>query len=198
MKPTRDNVIEAIQNFNTSANYHYSRKPSLKASDIASNRELVKGLGLFEAEIQAFGRMNHRHLTLSYETALGFIQNWTYGDFDVSFEKEKVQDLFERIGNQISEVEIYLMQLENTDTPRTRKWVEPTGFVNLAQGEDVVKGGPNFYFGDRNVPFGESEVEHPRAAIQVHRVKRRDDADEVELLTLGVIVQGIATVRKVG
>ena len=90
------------------------------------------------------------------------------------------------------------MQLENSDSPRIRKWVEPTGFVNLAQGSDVIKGGPDFYFGDRNVPFGDSEPEHPRAAIQVHRVRRRDDAEEIELLTLGVVVQGLATVRKLG
>ena len=198
MKPTRDNVIEAIQNFNTSGTYHYSRKPSLVPADIQSNRNLVKGLGLFDALRQNFGRMQHRHLTLSYESALGFLQSWTYGDFDVSFEKEKVQDLFERIGNQVAEVEIYLMQLENSDSPRIRKWVEPTGFVNLAQGSDVIKGGPDFYFGDRNVPFGDSEPEHPRAAIQVHRVRRRDDAEEIELLTLGVVVQGLATVRKLG
>jgi hypothetical protein len=61
-----------------------------------------------------------------------------------------------------------------------------------------VKGGAGFYFGDRSVPFGDTGTEHPRAAIQVHRVKRRDDTDGVELLTLGIIVQGLATVRKVG
>jgi hypothetical protein len=90
------------------------------------------------------------------------------------------------------------MQLENTDTARIRKWVEPTGFINLAQGSDVVKGANDFYFGDRNVPFGDTEISKPRAAIQVHRVKRRDLKGEEEIYTLGVIVQGLTSVRKVG
>jgi hypothetical protein len=56
-RPTRAAVIKAVSSFNTSGGWHQLRMPSLDAVDLKFNGNLVKGLGLLEADRVDFGRL---------------------------------------------------------------------------------------------------------------------------------------------
>jgi hypothetical protein len=85
--------------------------------------------------------------------------------------------------------------MEDAGKPRTRKWVDDVGFVNLFQGRDL-KPQPNgeYYPGDRAVLNLEREPQ--QIIIQVHRTQIRGSESEGEVPTLAVYLGSGLIARK--
>jgi hypothetical protein len=83
---------------------------------------------------------------------------------------------------------------DKSGTPRKRRWVEDTGFVNLFQGKDLNQSDlQRDYKGDRKAGlehFGDDKV-----ILQVHHVTRRDFNDE-NLYTLAIHIGDSKLVRR--
>jgi hypothetical protein len=101
-------------------------------------------------------------------------------------------EALERHPDQSQQVPVILM--EESGSPRLRKWDSETGFINLFQGRDNIRStsGPS-YPGDRMI--GGIEEDPGSIVLQVHRVARRDDPS-TELLTLAVHLGDRQIVRK--
>ena len=88
-----------------------------------------------------------------------------------------------------------VLLMEDGTQARTRRWDEAVGFVNLFQGRDLAPGpGGVFYPGDRAIPNIEQRPDD--VVVQVHRVQRRDAAQESDLLTIALYLGTRSIVRK--
>jgi hypothetical protein len=176
-RPTRAAVIKAVSNFNTSGGWHQLRMPSLKPDDLVFNSNLVKNLGILQADRFDFGRLHHRTLEMdSTQVYENLLLKWKWSGFSPGWEHDDILQLFESLGpknvtGKPVPVKVILMQYENEDKAREREWREDTGFINLFQGQDAQyldASTPDRYPGDRKVPVlleGESSL-----AVQIHRV----------------------------
>jgi hypothetical protein len=191
-RPTRAAVIKAVSNFNTSGGWHQLRMPSLVDADLVFNKDLVKALGIHEANRMDFGRLQHRTLEVdSSEIYENLLRPWKWSGFSPGWEHDDILQLFESLGpkhvtGKPISVKVILMQYENEDKAREREWRADTGFVNLFQGPDAqyLDGtAPDRYPGDRKVPIlmdGESSL-----AIQIHRIRPKG-LEIPELFTLAI------------
>jgi hypothetical protein len=191
-RPTRAAVIKAVSNFNTSGGWHQLRMPSLEPDDLAFNTNLVKDLGILQAQRIDFGRLHHRTLEIdSSDVYENLLRKWKWNGFSPGWEHEDILQLFESLGpknvtGKPVKVKVILMQYENEDKAREREWRADTGFINLFQGQDAQyldSSTPNRYPGDRKVPIlqdGESSL-----AVQIHRVLPKV-LNVPELFTLAV------------
>ncbi len=193
-RPTRTNVIQALDQFNTGNGWHSLRRPDINQASIARNRQLLSAYGIAEAAVVNYGRIGHRTANLPIETAIGFLENWKCGDFSPGWNFEAIMDAFRRIGETCPVVPVVLLQREDGERPRQRAWVESTGFTNLFQGEDLNMEIPNAYPGDQKVPIGTNANEEMRLAIQVHRVNPR--GTDLDLHTLAIYLGGGVIVRR--
>ena len=191
-RPTRAAVIKAVSNFNSSGGWHQLRMPSLDAVDLQFNGDLVRGLGLLDADRIDFGRLKHRTLELDSLTVLEkLLKPWKWNGFSPGWEHEDILQLFESLGpknvtGKSVKVKVILMQYENEDKAREREWRTDTGFINLFQGQDaqyLASSTPDRYPGDRRVPISQDGDES--LAIQIHRVAPKG-LNIPELFTLAV------------
>ncbi|HEV2891461.1 MAG TPA: Z1 domain-containing protein, partial [Frankiaceae bacterium] len=192
MKPTRDAVVRALS---TQLSGWYSvHQPSLDAGARSDNERLVAATGLFDAPYVDYGRLPFRTTVMPFEAAVdGLLSSWRVDGYSPGWRHEDILHALRRHPTQ-GPVDVLLM--EDDGGPRTRKWDDETGFVNLFQGKDVrqVAGRP-FYPGDRAVPHLDTDPD--KVAIQIHRVVRRDRNDGFELLAPAVYLGSRPIVRKV-
>lgn len=191
-RPTRAAVIKAVSNFNTSGGWHQLRMPSLESDHLEFNANLVKDLGILQADRIDFGRLHHRTLEMdSSEVYEKLLLKWKWNGFSPGWEHDDILQLFESLGpknvtGKPVSVKVILMQYENEDKAREREWRADTGFINLFQGQDAQyldSSTPDRYPGDRKVPIlqeGESSL-----AVQIHRVRPKG-LNTPELFTLAV------------
>jgi hypothetical protein len=191
-RPTRAAVIKAVSNFNASGGWHQLRMPSLVNEDLVFNENLVKKLGILQANRMDFGRLQHRTLEVdSTEIYENLLTQWKWSGFSPGWEHEDILQLFESLGpknvtGKPVSVKVILMQYENEDKAREREWRADTGFVNLFQGSDTQyldSSTPDRYPGDRKVPIlleGASSL-----AIQIHRINPKGLAIP-ELFTIAI------------
>jgi hypothetical protein len=166
--------------------------PSLDAVDLQFNEDLVKGLGLLEADRMDFGRLKHRTIEVDSLTVFEkLLKPWKWNGFSPGWEHEDILQLFESLGpknvtGKPVKVKVILMQFENEDKAREREWRVDTGFINLFQGQDAQyldSSTPDRYPGDRKVPILHDGDES--LAIQIHRVAPKG-LNVPELFTLAV------------
>jgi hypothetical protein len=192
MKPTRDAVVQALSS--TPFGWHSLRRPVLDPSSIAHNRELVNGIGLLQASRVDYGRLSHRTTYLSIARLRDeLLIPWSVESYSPSWRHTDILQALARRQNQAAEVPVLLM--EDGAQARTRKWDEAVGFINLFQGRDLAPGPDGvFYPGDRAIPNIEQRPDD--VVVQIHRVKRRDNAQESELLTIALYLGTRSIVRK--
>lgn len=183
-KPTRDAVVRELSR--NQFGWHQLRRPTVTAEAIDRNWALCSDLGLLNAPIQAYGRLSFRTLRLSTQTALdALLANWYLESYSPDWRREELEKAFERASQMQKEIDVVLMEQEagtSAASPRTRKWTDQEGFINLFQGRDVTaKAGKLYYAGDREIA-----VPTERMLIQVHRVVRRGHDDDSRLLTLAL------------
>lgn len=188
-QPTRPAVIGALNRFNTSGDgWHSLRQPSLDDSDREVNAELVKALGLLDADRRDYGRLGFRTVDVSLETLLSdLLRPWRLRSYSAGWRHEDILDHLSRMSGDLS-VPVLLMD-DQSDGPRSRKWDE-LGFVNLFQGRDG-SGQPDGYPGDRAVPRNESSP----LAVQVHYVVRRSGGNP-PVHSLAIRLTDMHTARK--
>jgi len=193
MKPTRDAVVRALSE--TSAGWHSLRKPTLDTAAIDTNRNLVEDLGLLQAPAVSYGRLSFKTLELPLEQVITqLLEPWVVESYSPSWRHDEIIDYLRRIEQQISTVQVLLM--DEQGSPRVRRWDQETGFVNLFQGRDLNFGTiGNAYPGDRQTPNLESDPD--QVVVQVHRVVRRTFEDLGEIFVLAVYMGAQKTVRKI-
>lgn len=187
-KPTRDSVIPALRNFNPDGDWFSLRKPFVDEKSKRINFELLKRIGIFEAESILYQRMKHQTLEIPLKVLISeILEKWLVNTSSPGWKHEEIVEFLKRKPNQ--EAQSYVMLLNNPETkgaPRQRRWVEDTGFVNLFQGADLQQTNQGTdYLGDRNAPlalFGDDKV-----VLQIHHVNRRGFNDE-NLYTLAIRV----------
>ena len=156
------------------------RMPALNKEAREHNHVVVEESGLFEASFVSYGRLTFRTLTVSLREVIEkFLLPWVTLSYSPGWRHEDIIDATNRNPDQDQDVPVILMEGENV--PRIRQWDEGLGFVNLFQGRDLknIPGEP-FYPGDRNIA---SLGEHPdKLMLQIHRVTRREQNDDFEIL----------------
>jgi hypothetical protein len=188
-RPTRQTVIRALST--STAGWKTLRKPIVSTEVLTGNRAAIAATGVFTADYIDYGRLKHRTTWVEIERIRSLlVSTWQAPDNCPGWNREELQEFFERYPDQRFMVPVLLME-EPTGAPRVRKWDSVTGFVNLFQGRDQNGG---LYPGDRAVPNIESCPD--QIAVQIHRVTRRDDPEQIEILTLAVYVGERVLVRK--
>lgn len=187
-QPTRPAVIGALNRFNTSGDsWHSLRQPSLDAADREANAELVKALGLLDADRRDYGRLAFRTIEISVDDLLNnLLRPWSLRSYSAGWRHEEIIDHISRMSGDVRAT--VLLMDDQSGGPRSRKWDE-LGFVNLFQGRDG-SGRPDGYPGDREVPpSGVCPV-----AVQVHYAIPRGGRDAVH--TLAIRLTDMHTARK--
>ncbi|MCL1870851.1 MAG: hypothetical protein FWF90_10625 [Promicromonosporaceae bacterium] len=191
MKPTRDAVVSQLDY--VGMGWSAVRLPRTTPASIATNQSIAEAIGLFVAPPTDYGRLSLRtvHLTVA-DVIERIVTPWSADDYGPSWRLRDVTDALERHHDQMQEVPVILM--EDDGQARRRKWDVETGFVNLFQGRDVVRGGGGpSYPGDRVI--GGIADDPGTLVVQIHRVVRRDDP-ATELLALAVHLGNRKIVRK--
>ncbi len=192
MAPTRSSVVEALSS--QALGWHTQRKPSLMPADTEANRELLAEVGLFDAGFEAHGRPKFRTLRVSDWEDLGrFLANWRLSPYSPGWLHDEFVEALKRKHEQVGFATLMLM--EDGGRPRTRKWDDEIGFINLFQGRDLrEQSDGSFYPGDRNV-LG-IEENRDQVVIQAHRVVRRGHETDGELLALALYLGSGSIVRR--
>ena len=184
-KPTRSSVVRALST--TSPGWHSLRRPSYDADSIASNRQLVEGLGLYSAPKVSQGRLEFRTIYLPIDELIAHLfENWATDSYSPDWRRDDIMSVLQFSSRHpLRDQLVPVMLMEDDGRARTRKWDAETGFVNLFQGRDVnPKPGQDFYPGDRNIEDLESEPD--KIVVQVHRLVRTEIPNDLEVLTLAV------------
>jgi hypothetical protein len=174
MKPSRTNVLEALSKFNSSkSKWHSLRRIDTSESSRLHNAEIVRKLGIREAPLESFGRLEHKVIEIPLSTLIkDVIDKWKISSYSPEWRHSDIIDYLNRQENLDIQVKVILMELSQNN-PRTRDWDNELGFVNLFQGEDVVSvPGKPFYMGDRKVPFGVDD--DLGIALQIHYVEPKN------------------------
>jgi hypothetical protein len=192
MTPTRASVVSALSTMGLG--WHSMRMPSRVVEDVRHNLKLVEEIGLSSAPYVKQGRPEFRTLILtSFDPVKDFLDGWARSSYSPGWLQDEFVDAMERAFTHRRKVTLMLM--EDAGKPRTRKWVDDVGFVNLFQGRDL-KPQPNgdFYPGDRSVLNLEKEPQ--QIVVQVHRTIIRDHESEGEVPTLAVYLGSGLIARK--
>ena len=192
MMPTRSSVVSALSRMGLG--WHQMRTPSRLAADTAHNYGLLEQLGLMDAPRTSQGRLAFRTLHVdSLEPVETLLAQWARPDYSPGWLHDEFVDAVARGFAHLKKATIMLM--EDGDAPRTRKWSDELGFVNLFQGRDL-KPQPNgdFYPGDRFVEGLENDPN--QILIQVHRTQVRQHEEDGEVLALAIYLGSGLVVRK--
>jgi hypothetical protein len=192
MKPTRDAVIQALSK--QSFGWHSLRRPVLSADELAHNRELIMSSGLLHADATSYGRLRLRTMWRPVgEVVDAVLRPWAVESYSPSWRHDEIVQALERFPDSGSPIPVILM--DESGSPRVRKWDDATGFVNLFQGRDLRPSSDgSFYPGDRAIP--DIEENPDQVVVQVHHVVRRGDPLDRQLFTLAVHLGTKSIVRK--
>ncbi|MGD9962033.1 Z1 domain-containing protein [Nocardioides sp.] len=192
MMPTRSSVVSALSRMGLG--WHQMRTPSRLVAETAHNYGLLEQLGLMDAPRTSQGRLAFRTLHVdSLEPVETLLAQWARPDYSPGWLHDEFVDAVARGFAHLKKATIMLM--EDGDAPRTRKWSDELGFVNLFQGRDL-KPQPNgdFYPGDRFVEGLENDPN--QILIQVHRTQVRQHEEDGEVLALAIYLGSGLVVRK--
>ena len=197
-RPTRQAVLTTLARFNDRPGWHQLRRPSRNDIDVKSNSDLVRDLGLLDAEARDYGRLSHPTLMLPlrqvvadllipwHGIGVGTSPGWRHGE---------LVDLLSRLPYQVADIPVLLMQHPDGG-PRSRDWDSELGFVNLLQGPDLGQPASRpWYPGDRAVGGVVNDPE--QVVVQVHRVKSTQAGVVPEIFTLAIHAGRRQIVRKV-
>ena len=192
MTPTRASVVSALSTMGLG--WHSMRMPSRSIKDIQHNLQLVKNIGLSSAQYVRQGRPEFRTLVVtSFDPVKEFMDSWARSPYSPGWLHDEFIDAMERAF--VHRRKVTLMLMEDSGKPRTRKWVDDVGFVNLFQGRDLKpQSNGDFYPGDRLVL--DLHKDPQQIIIQVHRVLIRGSESEGEVPTLGVYLGSGLIARK--
>lgn len=193
MAPTRASVVHALSTMGLG--WHQLRMPSRSPGDVEHNLELIRDLGLTDAPAVSQGRLSFPTLTLQeLEPLERLLTQWARPEYSPGWLHEEFVEAIRRGFAHLKSATVLLME-EPSASPRTRKWADDLGFVNLFQGRDL-KPQPNgdFYPGDRLVANLENEPN--QIVIQVHRPLVRDHESAGPVPTLAVYLGSGLVVRK--
>ncbi len=174
MKPSRTNVLETLSKFNSAkSKWHSLRRIDTDETSRSHNSKIVRSLGIQEAPLVTFGRLEHKVFDVSLKKLINdVIGEWRISSYSPEWRHYDILDYLNRQENLELPIKVILMELSENQ-PRLRDWDEELGFVNLFQGEDVVSvPGKPFYLGDRKVPFGTDDDNG--IALQIHHVAPRN------------------------
>lgn len=194
-KPTRENVLRALNSFNTTTHWHSLRRPALSPAVRRFNLELLSDLGLFGAAQVDYGRLWHRTLLMPLGVVLEtLIKRWRFASYSPDWRHEEIVNFLERHVALGLDVPVILLE-GDAGQPRRRAWDEQTGFVNLFQGADTSPPGtvPR-YPGDRNVL--DLEENPDQIVLQVHHVQPRGMDALDDLYTLAIHLGDRANVTR--
>ena len=195
-RPTRSSVLPALSTFNLDGDWYSLRKPYVDEDSKSLNLEILKSINLIEAPIVSFQRMQFRAINIPLKLLIrDVLEKWQINISSPGWKHEEIIEFLKRRPDIDGLSHILL--LDNPDkpnSPRKRRWVEDTGFVNLFQGKDLTQTNPqNDYQGDRRAGFeryGEDKV-----ILQVHYLTRRDFIDK-DLYTLAIHIGDSKLVRR--
>ena len=185
-KPTRQSVVSTLASFNLDGDWYALRKPLLGEPDVSANLEVLQASGLLDAEFVNYQRMAHRTIAMPLSNMVkDILLRWRVNNASPGWQHEKILDFLRRRPDQEQMCSLVLLANPSDSTaPRTRKWAQDTGFVNLFQGEDVSTNNQGVgYMGDRKV--GILQIGENAVVLQVHHVTRRGYDDE-NLYTLAI------------
>lgn len=174
MKPSRTNVLETLSKFNSAkSKWHSLRRIDTDDASRLHNANIVRDLGIQEAPLVTFGRLEHNVTEISLKILINdVIGKWRISSYSPEWRHSDILDYLSRQENLELPIKVILMELSKNQ-PRLRDWDEELGFVNLFQGEDLVSvPGKPFYLGDRKVPFGTDDDNG--IALQIHHVEPRN------------------------
>jgi hypothetical protein len=193
MKPTRDAVVSQLSK--TPVGWQSLRRPLLDVDALDYNRQIVESTGIFDANEASFGRRSFRTLSITVEELRSqIIEPWKIESYSPSWRHDEIIQVLARHPDPDEAVTVLLM--DEGGEPRIRKWVDSIGFINLFQGHDLAQQADrSFYPGDRKVPGIDNDP--GQIALQVHRVRRRDDNSNNEILTLALYLGARAITRRI-
>jgi hypothetical protein len=175
--PSRKNVLPALRHFNSNGNWHVLRNPLTSPKAIQTNLDLLRSIGLFDASTRAWGRVDHQVTYLPISALISeLLLKWQVNEESPSWRHDEIIDFLLRHPRQNDQVPVILLAKDDS-SPRDRKWVSDSGFVNLFQGRDLATQTVNRYEGDSIV--GPDLVRHDGVVLQVHYVKRRNENDAI-------------------
>lgn len=183
-RPTRKNVIAALDSFNQEGEWHTLRRPLLDQASKKINRNLMNDLGLFASPIVDYGRLGFRTMELNTDRILELIQSWRTDPATSGWRQEEIESYLRRVSRQ--DVNGYAILLNNEDDeakPRVRRWESDIGFINVFQGRDTDQSKTPFYLGDRELGLG--KFGRDSVVLQFHHVTRRG-FDDIDLYTLAI------------
>lgn len=191
-KPTRASVVEALTT--DPLGWHWQRMPSRKQEDNLDNLSLLREIGLTNAPLLIHGRPEFRTLGVEDAEVIQYLlRNWRNSAYSPSWFADTYLEAVERKFKRFRRLTLVLM--EDDGKPRTRKWDDGLGFVNIFQGRDVneVPGKP-YYPGDRSILNIDEKPD--QLIVQVHRIVVRDDPNPDEVYALAMYLGSEQVVRK--
>jgi hypothetical protein len=194
-KPSRENVLRALNTFNSTSHWHSLRRPSLDPQARRHNELLLKELGVLSAEPVPYGRLSHRTTRMPLSRVVDtLLKNWQFASYSPDWRHQDIVAFLERQLSFDLSVPVMLMELED-GLPRRRDWDEQTGFINLFQGPDPVpEGAKPAYPGDRYV-LGLDE-DPSQLLLQVHHVQPKTMTGILDLYTIAVHLGDRANIRR--
>ena len=195
-RPTRENVLTAMNTFNQTTHWHSLRRPSLDEPARAENVALLEALGVFAFPRVDHGRLKHPTGELSlHQVVEALLKRWQLSlSYSPDWRHSDIVAFLERIADSAEKVTVVLLEGEGRE-PRIREWDPQTGFVNLFQGADVRPvPGKAFYPGDRRI-LGLKE-NPAQIVLQVHHVRPRSMPTVRDLYTLAIHLGDVTNVRR--
>jgi len=192
MVPTRSSVVSALSS--QALGWHPERRPVQSRAEREHNQSLLDEIGLSDAAFISHGRLRFRTIRFTDPKPIDDLLNlWKRSEFSAGWLQEEFLDAFRRKFRQTGEATIMLMG--DLGAPRTRKWDESIGFVNLFQGRDLKpQADGDFYPGDRNVLGIEENPD--QIVIQVHRTTIRGREKAGELLAIALYLGTGSIIRR--
>jgi hypothetical protein len=192
--PTREAIVRALTS--EQLGWHHARKPSFETETLTHNRKLVEALQLNRASLVNYGRLEFRTVDLSAKTALEtLIRRWRVDQYSPNWYPDQLVRVFERSLSAIRGVQVVLLERDEGGNrlPRRRAWT-PEGFVNIFQGRDTdFQSVARDYPGDRAI--GERQFAQGIVMIQIHRIVRDGDPNDVEVLVPAIFLGNRQIVR---
>lgn len=168
MRPTRTQVAPFV-NRTPTRGWHVLALPSTDTRSVMHNEAILRALGLFDAEVEDFGRLRFRVLRLLPVSAVSdMVSSWAMPERS-GWSRTDIRGFLQRVAATQPTLTLDVALLESPDgAPRRRGWRGQIGFSNLMQGRDNnYSGRSDEYPGDRAM-FGSA------SGLQVHWVVGRE------------------------
>ncbi len=173
-RPTRANVIQAVNTFNSRKGWFWLRRPNVRDESIEHNNLVISESGLLTAPWSHLGRLSFRTLHLPIpEIRSRLLERWDEDGLSPNWPKKEILEYLGRFPDQSTEFPVFLMAMPGEElSPRTRAWTPDLGFTNIFQGRDGDGQISDRYEGDQSVGVGGHA--NSAIALQLHYIQGRD------------------------